>query len=172
MGHDARGAQNLGETKLDLFMQAVEGWLNTLAAVLNRHMLPQMWKLNGMDMDYLPSYVPDTAQRPDMDALSNFVVRMSQAGMPLFPDPDLESYIRDAAGLPDISENSGARDLIVQAQQQQAELERDSQLAQNETMRNPPPKPAPKGSPAQKLDAVLKASMARRARQLGINGGG
>lgn len=116
MGHSSRGAQNLAETKVDLFMQAVEGWLNAIAAVMNRHLLPKVWKLNGFDPALMPAYVPDMAQRIDLDAISNYILRLSQAGMPLFPDPDLEGYIRDAAGLPEASdefeeamrENAGA----------------------------------------------------------------
>ena len=104
MGHTSRGAQNLAETKVDLFMQASEGWLNSIAAVLNRHALPRLFALNGFDEDLMPEFVPDMAQRTDLDALSNFILRMSQAGMPLFPDADLESYVRDAAGLPDAAD--------------------------------------------------------------------
>lgn len=107
MGHTSRGAQNLAETKVDMFMASVEGWLNSGAAVLNRHGLPRLWDLNGFDPALMPEYVPDLAQRTDLDGLSNFVLRLSQAGMPLFPDPDLEGYLRDTAGLPDVGENAG-----------------------------------------------------------------
>jgi len=116
MGHTTRGAQNLAETKVDIFMGSVEGWLNAGAAVINRHGLPRIWELNGLDQDLMPAFEPDLAQRIDLDALSNFVLRMSQAGMPLFPDPDLEQYVRDTAGLPDVSENEGyARTLASEA---------------------------------------------------------
>lgn len=110
MGHTSRGAQNLAETKVDLFMQASEGWLNSIAAVMNRHALPRLFALNGFDEDLMPEFVPDMAQRTDLDALSNFILRMSQAGMPLFPDSDLEAYVRDAAGLPDAADADGFGD--------------------------------------------------------------
>ena len=105
MGHTSRGAQNLAETKVDLFMQAAEGWLNSISSVLNRHALPRILDLNGVDLDLMPELVPDMAQRIDLDALSTFVLRMSQAGMPLFPDLDLQAFIRDAAGLPDAADD-------------------------------------------------------------------
>ena len=105
MGHTSRGAQNLAETKVDLFMQAAEGWLNSIAAVLNRHALPRLWRINGFDRALMPQFVPDMAQRTDLDALGKFILSLSQAGMPLFPDDDLEAYVRDAAGLPDASDN-------------------------------------------------------------------
>jgi phage gp29-like protein len=128
-----------------LLLTAVEGWLNSIAAVLNRHLLPRVWALNGFDMKLIPAYVPDTAQRLDLDVLSAFVLRLSQAGMPLFPDTKLESYIRDATGMPDIEEDSTERDAIVEQQQQQEQLALDHQQAQTETMKNPPPRPVAPG---------------------------
>jgi hypothetical protein len=104
MGHTSRGAQNLADTKVDLFMQAVEGWLNSVAAVINRYAVPRIWGLNGFDRKLKPEFVPDLAQRIDLDGFSNAILRYSQAGMPLFPDPDLESFVRETTGMPDAPE--------------------------------------------------------------------
>lgn len=104
MGHQTRGAQNLAETKVDMFFQAIEGYLNANAAVYNRYALPRLWKLNGFDLDLMPRLEPDLAQRLDLDVLSNFVLRLSQAGMPLFPNEELQTFLLDAGGLPDIED--------------------------------------------------------------------
>jgi hypothetical protein len=106
LGHTARGTQNLALSKVDMFFQAIEGWLNSIAGVLNRHLLPKIWGLNGFDPELMPEYVPDLAQRVDLDAMGNFVLHLSQAGAQLFPDLDLENYLRDAGGLPDISDEA------------------------------------------------------------------
>jgi hypothetical protein len=105
MGHTSRGAQNLAETKVDLFMQAVEGWLNSVASVLNRFLLPRVWELNGFDDNLLPEYRPDMAQRIDLEPLSKYFFNLAQSGMPLFPDKDLEGWFRDVAGAPARSED-------------------------------------------------------------------
>src|SRR5215831_18403195 len=102
LGHSARGTQGLAETKVDMFYQAIEGYLNSNAGVYNRHGLPRVWKLNGIAADLMPDIQPDMAQRVDLDVLSNFVLRLAQAGMPLFPNEELQSYLLDAGGLPDI----------------------------------------------------------------------
>ena len=104
MGHTSRGAQNLADTKVDLFMQAVEGWLDDVAAVINKTALTRLWALNGMDDNLMPEFIPDMAQQIDLDILSNFILRLSQSGVQMFPDEDLEDYVRDAAGLPDAQE--------------------------------------------------------------------
>ncbi len=159
MGHNARGAQNLGETKVDMFLQSIEGFLNSNAAVYNRHALPRLWRLNGLDQDLMPTIEPDLAQRIDLDALSNFVLRLSQAGMPMFPNEELQTYILDAAGLPDVSDEralqaAGMLDSQLETEDQKAQAALDNMLA---------PKPqaaAPKA--ATPLQKMILASVARR----------
>lgn len=169
MGHDTRGAQNLGETKMDMFMQAVEGFLNANGDVLTRHGAERLCALNGMNPEKMPKFVPDMPQRVDLDVLSNFILRLSQSGMPLFPNETLEQYIADAGGLPDIMED-GARDLIVEQQQQQDQIALDAaqagadatrSLADNPQQQQPPPKPMTK------LEKALAAGMAKRIKYFG-----
>lgn len=104
LGHSSRGTQSLGVTKLDLFFQATEGWLDSNAAVLNDYGVTRLWDLNGESEETMPSFVPSMPQRTDLDALGNFILHASQAGMRLFPDIDLENYLREAADLPEMSQ--------------------------------------------------------------------
>jgi hypothetical protein len=103
MGHEVRGTNNLATTKVDMFYGAIEGWLGSLAEVMNRYALPRVWQMNALDRDLMPRYVPDMPQRLDLDGLGAFVSNLAAAGMPLFPDEELETYLRDAAGLPEMS---------------------------------------------------------------------
>jgi len=103
LGHSAHGTQSLASTKVDLFLNATASWLDAGADTLNGG-LARLWAMNGFDADTQPKFVPDVPQRQDLDVMSNFILRLSQSGMKLFPDPDLEDYIRDAAGLPELSE--------------------------------------------------------------------
>lgn len=108
LGHASHGTQSLAENKVDMFFQAIEGWVNTIGAVLNRYLLPRIWALNGLDPSLMPEYTPDLAQRIDIIALGDFVLKLAQAGMQMFPDEDLENYLRDAAGMPDINDTAYA----------------------------------------------------------------
>jgi hypothetical protein len=142
LGHEARGTQSLAVTKVDLFMQAVEGYLNSMAGVYNRYAIPRLMVLNGTDLDLRPKIEPDLAQRVDLDVLSNFILRVSQAGMPLFPDEDLQSYIKDAAGLPDVDDSMAMQ--AAGLTQDQLDLKDEQSQVALETAKNPP---APKGPP-------------------------
>ncbi|MBF0560709.1 MAG: hypothetical protein HQL37_01585 [Alphaproteobacteria bacterium] len=100
MGQTARGTQALAETKVDMFLTAVQGFVTLIAAVLNRQLLPRLWRLNGFDPRTLPKFSFDKAQRPNLGAMGDFLQKAAAAGLPLFPDLETETYIRDFAGLP------------------------------------------------------------------------
>lgn len=109
LGAGDRGSFALSNSKTELFARALEGWLESIATTVNRHMVPRLWQLNGFDMEYMPYLVPGKVAPEDLDRLGTFVQRLAQAGAPLFPDDDLENSLRDAAGLP---EKSISDDLI------------------------------------------------------------
>lgn len=104
LGHQARGTQNLAISKVDMFYTAIEGWLKSMGSVQNRYLLPRVWALNAMNLDLLPQYIPDLPMRIDLDVFGKFILSLAQSGMALFPDRDLENYIRGAAGMPDVTE--------------------------------------------------------------------
>jgi hypothetical protein len=160
LGHESRGTQALSQNKTDMFFNALEGFLMSGSETMNRYAIPRLGDLNGMNPDKLPKYVPDMPQRLDLDVLSNFVLRLSQAGMPLFPNPVLEEYLGDAAGWPDISEsNSEAHAIVGPA----------ATMEIQDNMPEPPPgQPTrtPGNSPQDKLKKIITASMFRRAIRL------
>lgn len=165
MGHEARGTQSLAVTKVDLFIQAIEGWLNCVGTVLNKYALPRIFRLNGMDEDLMPQLVPDLAQRIDLDVMSNVVLRLSQSGMPLFPDAELENYLRDAAGMPDLNDEGINTQRIMQELRQEIE-DTKAQAKQDIASAKKPPT----GGPAKKYDvlrAVILKTLASRAEHIG-----
>jgi hypothetical protein len=158
LGHEARGTQSLAVSKIDLFFQAVEGFLNSIASVYNRHGVPRLWDLNGLDHDLMPTIEPDLAQRVDLDVLSNFVLRLSQAGMPMFPNEDLQSYILDAGGLPDVQDARALQAAgLLDTQLETQDMKDQAQL---ERLQQPPPPPASPGRTP--LEKMILASVARR----------
>ena len=102
MGHEVRGTNNLAVTRVDMFYGAIEGWLHSIAGVINLYGLPRLWKMNNFDRAALPQFVPDMPQRLDLDSLGAFIKNMASAGMPMFPNEELEDWIRGAAGMPDL----------------------------------------------------------------------
>ena len=126
MGHEVRGTNNLSVTRVDMFYSAIEGWLTGIADVINRYGLPRLWEMNGLNPDLTPQLLPDMPQRLDLDSLGAFIANLAKSGMPLFPDDELQQFIREAAGFPLIEEDdldddkAEPKSLI----QQQAEADR------------------------------------------------
>jgi hypothetical protein len=114
MGHEVRGTNNLGTMKVDMFYSAIEGWLSAITEVLNRYALPRLWQINGLDHNTMPQYRPDMPQRLDLDGLGTFITSLATAGMALFPDEELEAYLRDAGGLPEIEDPKNSKAISLQ----------------------------------------------------------
>jgi hypothetical protein len=108
------GTQNVGSwalsaDKSNLFGMAINSWLQGIASVLNQFAIPRLLKLNKMDPKLAPTITHGEVQPPDLDALGTLIKNLSGAGMPLFPDEDLEAHIRKVAHLPEKSDD--AKDL-------------------------------------------------------------
>jgi hypothetical protein len=161
LGHEARGTQSLAVSKVDMFFQAIEGYLNSIAAVDNRYGIPRLWQLNGLDLELMPEFVPDLAQRVDLDVLSNFILRLSQSGMPLFPDLDLENYLRDTGGLPDVADEA-AHQALISAEQDAAQ----PGGGEGDATETDPATGEPISAQKRLLLGIVKGSIVRRLRKL------
>jgi len=101
LGQGDKGSFALSRSKADLFLGALEGWNNSIAAVINRCLVPMLWELNGMDMDVMPYAKPGRVAPEDLEELGNFIEKLSRAGFTLAPDEDTENHLRGVAGLPE-----------------------------------------------------------------------
>ena len=100
LGQGDRGSFALSKNKTDLFVRALEGWLESVATVINRHLIPKIWTINALDPLWTPYVAPGRVAPEDLDELGNFVQRLAAAGFTLF-DEDTENRLRDAGGLPE-----------------------------------------------------------------------
>jgi len=101
IGHQAQGSKALASTKSALFTTALSSFLTNIAAVYNRFAIPLLLELNGIPADLAPTLEHGDVETIDIADLGTFISNLAKAGMPLFPDPDLESALRQAAKLPD-----------------------------------------------------------------------
>jgi len=101
LGQNDRGSFALSKSKTDLFLRSMQGYLNNIAGVINKHLFPRLWMMNGFDLATMPSIQPGRVAPVDLEELGTFIQRVANAGAPLFPDEDLDNALRDAAGLPE-----------------------------------------------------------------------
>lgn len=104
LGQDKVGSFALARDKRTMLADGIGAWHDSIDAVFNRHVIPRMWALNGWPVDRLCKMGHGEVQSSSLDELSSTALRLSQAGMALFPDEKLESHIRHEAGWPERSE--------------------------------------------------------------------
>ena len=106
LGHDSTGSFALSDNKTSLFSVALGAWMDMDAAVFNRHAVSRLFRLNGMPIDRLPKIVHGDIEEADLSKVSSFIASLVAAGMPLFPDPTLEAWLRKQAGMPEADPNA------------------------------------------------------------------
>lgn len=119
LGTQDVGSWALSKDKTNLFGVAIGSWLDQVAAVFNKHAIPRLMEANGFDMEKLPTLEHGDVQDIDLTALADFISKLSMAGMPMFPDEDLEARLRELAHLPEKSEEA----MLMQQQQREMEME-------------------------------------------------
>ncbi len=100
LGQAAVGSFALSSDKTALFGSAVGGFLKSIAEVFNRHFVTRLWEYNNFDPAMMPKLKPGDVEGANLAELSQLITALSGAGAPLFPDRDLENFIREEAGLP------------------------------------------------------------------------
>lgn len=100
LGANDRGSFALSKSKAELFLKALEGYADTIAAQLNRKLLPYLWELNGMNPDTMPKIARGRVAPVDIDELGQYIQRLAMSGVDFFPDDTTENHLRDVAGLP------------------------------------------------------------------------
>lgn len=101
LGQSAVGSFALSSDKTALFATAVGGFVDSIADVLNRHLVPRLWALNALDPAVMPKVGHGDIERIDPGVLGAFIAALTGAGVQLFPDRELENWLRRAAGMPE-----------------------------------------------------------------------
>ncbi|MDD5305009.1 MAG: hypothetical protein PHS14_18070 [Elusimicrobia bacterium] len=94
------GSYNLGEAKMSSFSNAMGAYLDVIENVLNRYLVPRLFELNNWRVDHLPQFKHEPVENPNLQEMGAFLTALANAGMPMFPDEDLEAYLRRLASLP------------------------------------------------------------------------
>src|SRR5205823_5722858 len=97
LGHENVGSFALSSDKTDLFAVALGTYLDVIEDTFNRYAVPRLFELNNMNLENLPEVKHGDIEQPDLAELGAYIAALVQAGAPLFPDTDLEKYLREVA---------------------------------------------------------------------------
>ena len=105
LGHGQSGSWALSSDKTEMFEVALESVADTIEEVFNRHAIPRLLELNGMDPTEPPVLKHGPVERVDPEILVKAVLGMAQAGFQVGTDADLENAIREQLHLPERPED-------------------------------------------------------------------
>lgn len=101
LGHEKVGSFALSSSKTELFSLAVGAILDSIEEVLNTYAVPRLFSLNSFQgLSGLPKLVHGDVETPDLKELGEYISALAGAGVNLFPDDQLENYLREAANFP------------------------------------------------------------------------
>jgi hypothetical protein len=100
IGHESVGSFALSSSKTHMFSLAGGTYLDIIADEINKNAIPDLLLFNGVQPERYPRLVPGDVETISLLELGSYVARLSGAGMALFPDENLEAYLRGQAGMP------------------------------------------------------------------------
>jgi hypothetical protein len=120
MGGDKVGSFALAKTKESMLAAALDAQLANVVDVLNEIAIPRLFALNTFTgLTGLPRFKVTSVITPNLTELGNFIKALSGAQMPLFPDIDLENYLRRLVNFPEVAADDEERLQQLEGQQQQ-----------------------------------------------------
>lgn len=152
LGQDSVGSFALASNKTSIFAMALGAWLDSIAAVVNRHAIPRLLALNGIQVDQPPSLQHGDIETADPQKIGDAISKLTASGMPLWGGPDgmeLENWARNIVGAPEITDEDfesrrGELDAKEAAEAAREERDRDDRLAAAaaaQGLRDNPPEP-------------------------------
>lgn len=100
LGQEKVGSFALASSKTNLFSTAIGAFLDIIADVFNRYAIPRLFALNDFKVSDFPKIAHGDLGSVDLKELGDYIQKLSQAGMPLFPNQELEKHLIEVAGLP------------------------------------------------------------------------
>ena len=102
MGHEKVGSFALASSKTNILSASLGAYMDGIRDVLNRHLVPRLFALNGVSLERLPKFTHGDIETVDLGELGEYIGKLAGAGAPLFPSDEglLERHLLQQAGLP------------------------------------------------------------------------
>jgi phage gp29-like protein len=83
------GSYALSKSKTDLFLRALESYIQAIVDVLNKQLIERLWQLNGLDYDLMPKIVAGDVAPHDLRELSSFLRNLNGANIDVSSHPEV-----------------------------------------------------------------------------------
>ena len=101
LGSDGAGSLALGQTKVQTFVIAMTGYIESFATQFNEKLIPLIWRVNGLDPELMPKLIAEDLEPEDLAGVAAYITALAKVGYDLASDTELENTLRRKGGLPD-----------------------------------------------------------------------
>jgi len=102
LGSQENGSYALSKSKSDIFMRALESYVQAIVDVLNKQLVERLWELNGLSYDVMPKIVAGDVAPHDLSDLGAYLRNLNGANINLSNQPHIVDALLDNAELPNL----------------------------------------------------------------------
>lgn len=99
-GQNSSGSWAMHSDKTAIFLMSLRAYLSQIKNVYNLHAIPRLLELNGMEVTDYPQIDHTPLEQVDVKTTAEAISALAMAGMPIFPNPDIERRILEILGMP------------------------------------------------------------------------
>jgi hypothetical protein len=100
LGGGNTGSYALSKSKTDLFLRALESYIQAIVDVLNKQLVERLWELNGLNYDNMPRIIAGDVAPHDLRELGSYLRNLNGADINLADQPDIVNSLLQNAELP------------------------------------------------------------------------
>lgn len=110
LGGGNTGSYALSKSKTDLFLRALESYIQAIVDVLNKQLVERLWELNGLNYDLMPTIVAGDVAPHDLREIAAFLRNLNGADINVSDHPEVIQDLMDIAELKYDPEVGGSSD--------------------------------------------------------------
>jgi hypothetical protein len=99
LGGGNTGSYALSKSKTDLFLRALESYIQAIVDVLNKQLVERLWELNGLKYDLMPQIVAGDVAPHDLREIAGFLRNLNGADINVSDHPEVIQDLMDIAEL-------------------------------------------------------------------------
>lgn len=93
------GSYALSKSKTDLFLRALESYVQQIVDVLNKQLVERLWELNGLDYSLMPTIKAGDVAPHDLREIAGFLRNLNGADINVADHPEVIQNLMDIAEL-------------------------------------------------------------------------
>ena len=93
------GSYALSKSKTDLFLRALESYIQRIVDVLNKQLVERLWELNGLDYSLMPTIEAGDVAPHDLREIAGFLRNLNGADISVSDHPEVIQNLMDIADL-------------------------------------------------------------------------